>query len=148
MIRSILKSNKTSGTLGFATFPYRNQNPSSLARDGIVLKNSALPGGASQGYNTGKVLVHEVGHWVGLYHTFEALRGVGGSNGGDYVADTPAEASAATNCSPRDSCPNLPGSDPVQNHMDYSGDGCRDQFTRGQFSRIQDQMRTYRGVII
>lgn len=68
------------------------------------------------GYNQGKTAIHEVGHWLGLMHTFQ-----GNCEGeGDEVADTPAHEGGSSTCtSDADTCPQLPGLDPIHNYMNY-----------------------------
>jgi hypothetical protein len=86
-------------------------------------------------------VIHETGHWLGLYHTFQG--GCGG--GGDLVADTQAEAEPSFGCDvSRDTCPADPGHDPVHNFMDYSLDACMMLFTPGQVQRIDAAFAKWR----
>jgi len=130
-----------SGLLGIATFPMDYASAPQL--DGVMILHSTLPGSASQQYNLGRTLVHESGHWVGLYHTFQ-----GGCDApGDHVDDTTPEESPAKGCPiNRKTCAGTPGLDPVQNFMDYSDDACMTGFSPGQAKRLRDQLVAYRGV--
>lgn len=125
------------GILGYAYLPAQQVG----VLDGVVMERRTVPGGGLPPYSGGDTATHEIGHWMGLYHTFQ-----GGCTGsGDYVNDTAFEASPEFNCNTsRDSCPSQAGLDPVHNYMDYSDDACLDQFTKGQKVRMVGQWNTYR----
>jgi hypothetical protein len=108
--------------------------------DGAYIRFNSLPGGSSD-VRQGSTLIHEVGHWLSLWHTFQD-----GCDGvGDEVSDTPAEATPASGCpTARDSCSGLPGLDPVENYMDYSAEGCRVRFSPGQISRMKQAIDVFR----
>ncbi|MES2543889.1 MAG: Calx-beta domain-containing protein [Bacteroidota bacterium] len=146
----------TSDLLGYAQFP----NGSSLGdlpgndggannnTDGAVCKYNAFGNKndpANSGntfimdptYNLGRTMTHEVGHWLGLYHTFQ-----GGCTGvGDRCNDTPAVATPNFGCATgTNSCPSAAGNDMVANYMDYSDDACMNIFTADQKIRVQAVM--------
>ncbi|MFN4993030.1 MAG: M43 family zinc metalloprotease [Bacteroidota bacterium] len=146
VVNTIASISGTSGiVLGYAQFPFqRNSQPTT---DGIVVRADQIGMlGTADKSQAGRTLTHEIGHWMGLFHTFQG----GCSGSGDGVSDTPPCASASSGCDKtRNSCnndnPNL--RDMIENYMDYSDGNCLELFTQGQKSFAYTQMQQYRSLI-
>ncbi len=130
--------------LGYATFPtwlaFAPQN------DGVVINGNNFGRGfgtPTSAYSSGRTATHEVGHWLGLYHTFEgSCSGMSASNcmsQGDEVCDTPPTNTEVYGCpGVRNSCHEVPvdHNDQTMNYMDYTDDLCMYMFSAGQKARI------------
>jgi hypothetical protein len=140
--------------LGWATLAHDYKFGPSY--DGVVLWWAAMPGTGLAGpnpdepdgvltYDQGDTGTHEVGHWLGLEHTFGPGDG-SCSKPGDKIKDTPTEAEPQFFCAPRNSCvgSNNPGDDPITNFMDYVDDVCMDNFTADQTSRMRTHWHAFR----
>lgn len=138
--------------LGWATLPFYYKFFPSY--DGVVLWWAAMPGTGLAGahpdepdgvltYDQGDTGTHEVGHWLGLDHTFA---GGACTHPGDVIKDTPVEAEPQFFCSVRDSCVGsaFPGDDPITNFMDYVDDVCMDNFTADQTKRMRKHWHAFR----
>lgn len=108
--------------------------------DGIMLvyqgvgSEDMYPQGEYSFYrNKGRSATHEVGHFLGLRHIWGDEIGCFGS---DYCDDTPIAFEPNSYCPEGlDSCPS-PGSDMIENYMDYTTDACMSVFTLDQKDRM------------
>jgi len=150
------------GTLGYAKFPWDTAYGTPADRVVINWQNFGT-NPASVHFGLGRTCVHEVGHFLGLLHTFERsqdLDGDGladaasGANGcaagcchasGDLICDTDREESAHYGCDPRWTCGG--GADPIENFMDYSDDQCMVGFTTEQIGRMRCTLMTRRALL-
>lgn len=149
---NIWTTNLGSGLLGYATMP--NIGPSN--QDGVVIDYRYVGrppyNTFNNNYNLGKTAVHEVGHWLGLYHTFnDSCTGTSPLNcalAGDYICDTPPTG-APSYGSPsltQNTCNEIPVDEPDMwmNYMDYVNDANLLLFTAGQRDRMRGVMNTQR----
>jgi len=95
-------------------------------------------------YHQGRTTTHEVGHYLGLYHTFDF--GCGTTSGcyttGDRICDTNRESDPTFGCP--GSATSCGSSDPYRNYMDYSDDLCMTNFTPEQANRMRCSLEFYR----
>ncbi len=157
---------------GFASFPWHTGTPYFDSTDGVTIVYSAFGLTTDPYANIGRTATHEVGHWLGLEHTFN-----GGCKNdsclvnGDKVCDTPPAKTSTKLTHPcsvsYDSCAtdvddttiNNPfrsvalgglGNQNVQheNYMDYSKDSCMDRFTNGQYARMKFYIANQRASVV
>lgn len=128
------------GLGGYGGFPWWYAGTPHM--DGPVMDYTIIlqPGSTTNVTDIGQ---HEVGHWMGLYHTFQD----GCSRRNDYVEDTPAQKYPTNGCPlDPDTCTAgaYKGKDPIHNFMDYSSYSCMYQYTQGQSQRMDAMWATYR----
>lgn len=133
--------NGTSGTLGYASYPGGPPD-----EDGIVVRYNYFGRIGTAASTLGRTTTHEIGHWSGLYHTFNGGCGVDTCADGDYVCDTPPAINPNYGCPIINSCSNdFPNvNDQVQNYLDYSNDACKSMFTDGQKTRMHAALASLR----
>ncbi|HEY4798406.1 MAG TPA: M43 family zinc metalloprotease [Bacteroidia bacterium] len=133
------------GVNGYAFFPG--------GVDAVFLQKQAL--------KDKKTIPHEMGHFFGLYHTFDPSSGselVNGSNcgsSGDFVCDTEADpypvGSVNSQCQYQGGAKDSNGdyyTPPVDNIMTYwSGTMCSCRFTIQQYNRMINQYLTARNYL-
>lgn len=138
-------TNQASGALGYV--PYLPQSgPAGSNSDRVVVLWSSFGNNGPIGppYNKGRTTTHEIGHYLGLYHTFDGGCGSASncSGSGDLICDTNRESSPSFGCPSNKSSCGSP--DPVTNYMDYSDDLCMNRFTDNQSNRMRCTLMNYR----
>jgi len=152
----------SNGLLGYATFPWQfdTKYDGVLINKGTFGRNPTLPA-----FNLGKTLTHEMGHYYGLYHSFQETFEYDGGNidysdsndpqefKGDCVIDTPPQGEP-TSGNPYKKPANWPQSKPFDekttfrhmfmNYMDYSDDVCLFMFTKDQIYKMRQFIYIYR----
>jgi hypothetical protein len=119
--------------------------PGDIGKNSIFIRKSLIQG---------TELVHQMGHFLGLYHTYETQFGaelVNGSNctiAGDRCCDTPAEPLISTysNCIYTGTEKDKNGKlySPSPKNMMTLGDNCRCVFSKTQLLRMAHMLQTYR----
>lgn len=124
--------------LGYATYP------GSPSVDGVVIGYRYFgnnTGTTEAPYNLGRTATHEIGHWLGLLHTW------GDSDcGSDYVDDTPPTQQANYDCpkGKTSTCNGNTTPDMIENYLDFTDDACMNIFTKGQVSRMRTTLNGIR----
>ncbi len=133
----------------------------------MVAGYASMPGGpdymviTKSSTSSVKTIPHEMGHFFGLYHTFEIASGVEAINGsncttaGDLICDTPADndptgQNVAPDCQPSPYQQDAGGNwyvPQIGNLMSYYPESCNCGFTTQQYNRMAQQFLTVRNYL-
>lgn len=159
-----LPNSSANDALGYSPYPLITGLPGQFL-DGVVIREDVFGLNSSHlNYNQGRTLIHEVGHYLGLMHTFqfgctEVINGTPCTSNGDDCCDTPPVAGfnqddcliLASNIT-SNSCSVIPNvNDMFENHMDYAFDNintCRNTFTDDQADRMHATIQLYRSNLV
>jgi Pregnancy-associated plasma protein-A len=134
-------TNSASGALGYVPDLPQGGIAGSNSDRVVILYSTFGRNAPYSPFNLGRTVTHELGHYFGLYHTFNG----GCSNSytsGDRIADTNPESSPTYGCpGSRSSCGQAA---PIDNYMDYSDDRCMNKFTDEQNNRMRCSLLHYR----
>jgi hypothetical protein len=140
-------TNDAAGYLGYATVP---QTHAGTVQDGVVLLWEAVGRNSLGGppYNLGRTATHEIGHYLGLFHTFQDQCGFATQpyTSGDLIGDTTPERQPSYGCTPSESSCQDSGMNPIENYMNYSNDECMNRFTADQANRMRCAIMNFRRV--
>jgi gliding motility-associated-like protein len=143
-----------SAVIGYAYLPSAHGMP----MDGVVIEAGYF--GSST--TNDAVGAHELGHYLGLYHTFEnACSNNNCLLEGDLVCDTPPDQTTFSSCAPNSNSCSTDTDDPTSNnpfstdvpdlgndYMDYSNLSCYNLFTAGQYARMNYFLNNVRGSLL
>lgn len=139
-------------TMGYAKFPFSLP----AADDGVMMRTTEWGACTPIGDDAGATAAHEIGHYLGLFHTFSNHREAGNSTHdadcpprespscsttGDLICDTNPESIAHSGCTQSSSCGTA---DPIHNYMAYTDSVCTSRFTAEQVRRMRCALISYR----
>jgi hypothetical protein len=149
VVKEITSISLGDGVAGYAYFPSSHGKP----EDGMICEAQFFGTNPSED----AVLIHEMGHYFGLYHTFEGgCKNDDCTVDGDRVCDTPPDQVQHSDCAYNSCGTDVALGSPftsdvndfTADFMDYSPFQCYHIFTAGQATRMQGVVATTRASLL